>query len=335
LSDDSGVDVERLDVGLHLLERMGYLKRSYNFTLNANLLLNRSPEWIKTQLDEAKAKVLDALVSQFGVSDKRGIQLDLMAVYRTIGTSPIEVDRILVEVATKGWAVYRPWERGYVFEALDRLARGERPRLREAEAGKLRARMERNLKKMIHFAERLGSGDCRREYILEWFGEKLSAKPPHCCDLCNPDAPLPWRDVAAEDVADFTTRVDPSYIVLRAVEWNDSLRGGKFTSPYTQQTLTLILHGNTFPAVKNIQDPIAKMKRARRLEASPQFGILKGLRGGTEQIKKLLSQLHEQGYVEFTDLKFTAKEGGEKTYRAPVLSLKGKKQIQEGKYLWL
>ena len=112
LSDDSGVDVERLDVGLHLLERMGYLKRSYNFTLNANLLLNRSPEWIKTQLDEAKAKVLDALVSQFGVYDKRGIQLDLMAVYRTIGTSPIEVDRILVEVATKGWAVYRPWERG-------------------------------------------------------------------------------------------------------------------------------------------------------------------------------------------------------------------------------
>jgi len=335
LADDSGVDVERLDVGLHLLERMGYLKRSYNFTLNANLLLNRSPEWIKMQLDDAKAKILDALVSQFGASDKRGIQVDLMEVFRTIGASPIEVDRVLIEIATKGWAVYRPWERGYVFEALERLMRGDRPRLRDAEAGKLRARMERNLKKMIHFAERLGSGDCRRAYILEWFGEKLSAKQSHCCNLCNPDAVLPWRDVPAEDVADFTTRVDPSYLVLRAVEWNDSLRSGKFTSPYTQQTLAYILSGNTFPAVKKIQDPIAKMKRARRLEASPHFGILKGLHGGAEQIKRLLDHLQEQGYVEFVELGFNAKGGGEKTYRAPVLSAKGKKQIQEGKYLWL
>ncbi|GAG44575.1 unnamed protein product, partial [marine sediment metagenome] len=52
LSVDADVDVENLGVIIHLLERLGYLRRSYDFTLNANLLLNRSPSWLLNKLSE-------------------------------------------------------------------------------------------------------------------------------------------------------------------------------------------------------------------------------------------------------------------------------------------
>ena len=62
LSVEAGVDVEKLDVVLHLLERLGFVHRSFNFTLNANLLLNRSPDWLKERLSTGQSKLLDGLM---------------------------------------------------------------------------------------------------------------------------------------------------------------------------------------------------------------------------------------------------------------------------------
>ena len=332
LADESGVALEKLDVALHLLERMGFVRRSCNFTLIAMVLLNRSKEWLLGQLPAEKGQLLDRIAKSFGVSNKRSVELNLLEAFRQTGCDPLEIDKLFVELSTKGWAVYRPWERGYTFEALERLQRGDQVSLDQAEVKALRSSMERNLRRMVHYAEGLGPGDCRRQFILKYFGEEIDKQSSPCCDLCHPDTPWPWRDVPSEEIGDISATVDPSYIALRAVEWNESLLGKKYYQPYTENTLAYILSGNTFAASHRIEDPVRRLRRIRRLESSPYFAVLKGIHGGETKIKRTLEKLRKEGYTRLESLPFVSQEG---SYEAPLLEDKGRKQVQEGKYLWL
>lgn len=333
LADESGVTLEKLDVALHLLERMGFIRRSYNFTLTAMVLLNRSKEWLLRQLPSEKGQLLERIVKGFGVSDKRSIELNLLEVSYKIGCDPLELDKLFVELSTKGWAVYRPWERGYTFEASERLQRGERVNLDQAEVEALRKSMERNLRRMIYYAEGLGAGDCRRQFILRYFGEELKEHPSPCCDLCHPDILWLWRDISSEEVEHTTVSLDPSYIALRAVEWNESLLGMKYHQPYTENTLACILSGNTYAPSRGIEDPVRRIRRIQRLKNSPYFAVLRGIPGGKRKIMKILEKLRKMGYTKLKTLPLRHEENI--CYEAPFLENKGKRQIQEGRYLWL
>jgi hypothetical protein len=256
----------------------------------------------------------------------------LLNAAQTIQADPIEIDQLLTELSAKGWAVYRPWERGYILELLDKLTEGVQAKLSEADVGTFQQAMRRNLKQMVQFAEKLGPGDCRREFILKHFDENLQARPTPCCDLCNPNLLLPWQDVPSEEIPSLPAEVNPGYIALRAVEWNETLRSRQFTKPYTETTLAHILKGNAYAAALHEQDPVKKLRRIKRLEASPYYGVLQGIKGGEKTILQILSKLRNDGYTYLETIAFESSEG-EISYHSPILNKKGREQVQSGKYL--
>lgn len=333
LASESGIDVEHLDVALHLLQKMGFIRRLSNFTTQANLLLNRSSAWLKERLPAEKATYLAALTTTFGVSDKRGITLDLLQVGSELKSDPVALDQLLMDLSTNGWAVYRPWERGYILEPLERLRAGAQANLRETDVREQLRTLSQNLKRMVRFAESLGAGDCRRKFILGHFDEHLIEKPDPCCNLCHPDMSLPWRDVPAEEVTDLPIEINPEYIILRAVGWNESLAEGEFTQSYTDTNLAYILSGNTFVPTQFEADPIKKMRRIRRLESSPFFGALQGIRGKEKSILKLISNLRQQEYILGKEISFVLPDNQPVIYLTSTLSEKGRSQVQSGKYL--
>lgn len=333
LAAEAGVDIEKLDIALHLLEQMGFVRRLHNFTLMANLLLNRSAEWIGQHLETPQVDIFRQTVTASGASDRRGIQIDLLNTAQAIRVDPILLDQVLMKVSAKGWAVYRPWDRGYILEPLEKLGQADNARLTQTDVTRLQQALNRNLRQMIQFAESLGAGDCRRGYILRHFDETPSARPSPCCDLCHPNMPLPWQDVPSEEVTDLPAEVNPKYAILRTMEWNESLNSGSFTKPYTEKTLAYILGGNTYPAVSHETDPVRKQRRIRRLEASPYFGTLQGLSGGEAKIIELMADLKEQGYIQSLVIEFTQPDATQVQYNAPILTEKGKEQIRSGQYL--
>ncbi len=333
LANDAGIDVERLDITLHLLERMGFVHRSFNFTLTANVLLNRSSSWISSRLPDEKRKIFDLLVSFTRISNKLGIQLDLLLAANQSGLDPISIDLFFTEISAKGWAVYRPWDRGYTLEPLEKMFEGDIVQLEKADVEKFRRTMSKNLKRMMRYAESLGAGDCRRKFILEHFGEVLKQKVDVCCNLCNREVAYPWSGITTSELAGLSSEIDPSYVVLRAVEWNDSLYRNRNLSPYTQKTLSYVLMGNGFAATQRILDPVKKLRRLKRLESSPYYGILQGIRGGLNRVSKIFGRLEHGDYIYFEIIAFKGAEGEDIEYKAPALTLRGRQQIQLGKFI--
>jgi len=331
LAEESGVEIERLDVALHLLEKLGMIQRSYNFTLMANLLLNRSVGWIAEHLDTQKAEIFNNFAVKSGVSNKRGIQINLLQIAEELNTDVFILDRLLTEFSSKGWAVYRPWDRGIILEGQERLNTKESISLNKSEVKALINNMYRNLRTMVQYAEGLGYGDCRREFIVNHFNETYKKKSKPCCDLCDVNINLPWNDIPSEEVQDLPSMVNPEYMVLRAIQWNESLREGQYTKPYTDGTLAIILKGNAFAGAKSEKDPIKRLRRIRRLESSPYYSVLQGIRGGEKRISSIIRNLEEMGLIQRQLFSFSI-ENGVISYKAPVLSKAGSDQLVEGKY---
>lgn len=332
LAEESGVEIEQLDVALHLLERMDYVQRSFNFTLMANLLLNRGIDWIADHLDTQKAEIFKKFAVKSGVSNKRGIQINLLQIAGELKTDIFILDLLLTEFSSKGWAVYRPWDRGIILEGKERLYSEESISLNNSEVSALITNMYKNLRTMVQYAEGLGDGDCRREFIVKHFNDTYEKKSKTCCDLCDMDLYLPWNDIPSEEIKDLPSMINPEYLVLRAIQWNGSLKEGQYTKPYTDRTLSIILKGNAFAGAKSEKDPIKRLRRMRRLESSPYYSVLQGIRGGEKRITSIIGNLENMGLIQRQRISFSI-ENEIINYQAPVLSKAGMDQIIEGKYL--
>lgn len=333
LAEASGIDPEKLDVALHLVQQMGFIRRSYNFTVKANAILNHSPEWIGERLPEDQKQLLNNLTRTVGLSNLTGTLLDLPAISDRTGLSPIIVDIFLTQLSARGWAVYRPWDRGYILETTEDLLSGKQAYLTDTEVRTFRASMMHNLDLMINYAEVLGDGDCLRSYILKYFGERLEAHPSPCCNLCHTGMPVPWQGIPFEEYHDLSSALNPEYIILRAVQWNEELSAKGRTSPYTTRTLVYILKGNTYAATQYETDPVQRARRAQRMESSPYFGILTDLRGGEKAINEIFNQLSIRGYLGLSQYQFTNDQKRTVMYDAPCLTSKGIDQILSGKLI--
>jgi ATP-dependent DNA helicase RecQ len=326
LCDETGIDEDRLDVALHLLERAGFVRRGYNFALKGGILLNRSVEWLKENISESQRAILEGLVSNFGVSDRRDVILDILKAARKLGTDPLSLDEFLTELSGKGWATYRRYDRGYVLEALEKLQQKQQITLEDAEVQAVRAEMERNLKAMQKYAEQLRAGDCRRKYLLNHFGEELTERHRPCCDLCDPNMELPWREISVEEVRETVHALDPSYVALRVVEWNEQL-----PYPFGMEALKQILVGNEYELGRHITDEQRRKVRLRRAQLCPWFGALRGMRNAHSKVTRVFDALQQHGYIMFVQHQLA---NGER-YLVPSLTQKGRLAAQAGKYLWL
>ncbi len=322
LCDETGIEEERLDVALHLLERAGFVRRGYNFALKGSILLNRSVAWLRENVSKAQQAILDGLVSALGISDRRDVFLDILEVARNLGVDPITLDAFLTELSGKGWATYRRYDRGYVLEALEKLQQKQQLTLEEAEVAEIRAQMERNLETMKRYAQCLQAGNCRRAFLLHHFGERLTVRHHPCCDLCDPNMELPWREVSVEEVREAVHVLDPSYIALRAVEWNEQL-----PYPFGVETLKQILLGDEYGLGQPIPDERRRKARLRRAQKCPWFGAMRGVSNARNKVAQVFKALHQQGYISLV------RQG--LSYFVPRLTQKGQQVVRSGKYLWL
>ena len=149
LAEDAGVETERLDVALHLLAQMGLVRRSYNFTVQANLLLNYSPGWIASKLENSRIELFEKLVQFSHVSEKKGVTLELLNIAAAIQADPLVLDQLLTELSSKGWAVYRPWDRGYILEGQEKLVAGHNIKVEQSQIQNLERQMLKNLQRVI------------------------------------------------------------------------------------------------------------------------------------------------------------------------------------------
>jgi hypothetical protein len=144
--------------------------------------------------------------------------------------------------------------------------------------------------------------------------------------------PVPWRDIPSEDVPDLPNTVNPDYMILRAIQWNESLNESQYAKPYTEGTLAKILQGNAFAATQFEKDPIKRLRRIRRLESSPFYNTLQGLRGGEKNILEAIQKLESMGLVRRQLITFTTNDEEDVQYTAPILSETGRQQVESGRY---
>ncbi len=142
---------------------------------------------------------------------------------------------------------------------------------------------------------------------------------------------LPWQDIPSETLPDLPSAVNPDYMVLRAVQWNESLNDDQYAKPYTEKTLAKILNGDAFAAAQFEKDPIKRLRRIRRLESSPFYNVLQGIRGGEKAIVAIVRRLEQMGLIQQQSISFPSGDGAV-TYTAPILSQAGTAQVVSGKY---
>jgi hypothetical protein len=187
--------------------------------------------------------------------------------------------------------------------------------------------MEQNLAAMRRYAESLRVGDCLRKEILEYLGAQKPPMPAdQCCSLCDVNLAVPWAGESPwEDLSVPSRYQDAKYVTLKATAWNDGLKDVKYRAPYGAWTLSLLLVGNDYMATKYEEDPQKKRRRRRQIMDSPHFGVLQGLKGGSQTVSDLLATLEADGYVEEVERRWN---GGSYTYPAPTD--KGRQRLQRG-----
>jgi hypothetical protein len=164
------------------------------------------------------------------------------------------------------------------------------PKLRLAPAWATGRQQEQEdkLNEMITYAQDLREGQCRRRFVLRYFGEDISRQRCGACSNCPP-LDLPWAEVAAGELPKVSDYVDPALIILEAHAWNlaRAKRGGHL--PKGHRSLERWLVGDDFFSF----DP-----------SFPYFSILAQLgerrrgRGRDARIQALTRRLVTEGYIE-------------------------------------
>ena len=330
--DALGFDEDReLGIHLHLLEEMGFIRRDVDVTLKASARLLAPLEVVAARarkvapgpVGEAVGRVLEA----HGIGPVTRGELPVVEAALAEGLDPLALDEALYQLALQGFLVYRGFARAFVLTPGPKMLEGARLDLDLGVARRVREEMTANLAAMRRYAESLGVGDCLREEILRYLGaEKPPIRADECCSLCDVNLSVPWADEPAwEDLTDPGRYRDAKYAVLKAVAWNAGLANVKGRAPYGAWTLAQIVLGNDYMATRYETDPERKKARRRLIVASEHFGVLEGLRGGTDTVLGLVDDLRREGYLTDVERRW---DGGGYTYPAPTE--KGRERLEEG-----
>jgi len=223
LTGELGFEESQLRVIIHALERRQVIKRGGDFTLEATVLLNRSPAEIGGTLLPQERSLFEALTSEFGfAADMRSYYRALQFVSKT-GSDPSDVDRLLHQLAQREDLIFRSFARGSSFEVGERAHDDKAIGEAVATFQERFAQFSLRLQDIIRFAGlSRDQGSCRAAFLVDYLtrgGDTGSLAERHykCgkCDLCSPDYPLPWSTAAV--VAPEPLEVAPAMAVLEVV----------------------------------------------------------------------------------------------------------------------
>jgi ATP-dependent DNA helicase RecQ len=321
-----------LGIHLHLLEEMGFIQRDVDVTLKASTRLLTSLDRISAQAQEIVpgpvGEAIGQVLEAHDINQVTRGELPLLEAALAAEMDPLALDEALYQLALQGLLIYRGFARAFTLAPEPKMLEGKALDLSTGEARRVREEMEQNLTAMRRYAESLHVGDCLRGEILEYLGaEKPSTPTDECCSLCDVNLGVPWADEPAwEDLTIPSRYQDVKYTTLKATVWNEELKDVRGRAPYGAWTMAQILVGNDYMATKYQEDPERKRKRRRQIMSSPYFGLLEGLRGGSETVLDLLDALEAEGYVEEVERRW---DGGSYAYPAPTG--KGKQRLREGR----
>ncbi|MFP5501126.1 MAG: RecQ family ATP-dependent DNA helicase, partial [Candidatus Sericytochromatia bacterium] len=161
---------------LNLLERAGLLQRLARGAARAHVRLLK-PE-AQAARSPIQQKLLDWL-GRFSVS-QAGVPIDLPALAQSLGETREHVHHGLTQLRTKGVVDYTPPARTQGYRVIQRVS----DPLAHMDVRYLEQKQERELAKLERMVGFGYTRQCRRNYVLDYFGEATSRTCGRC-DVCR------------------------------------------------------------------------------------------------------------------------------------------------------
>jgi ATP-dependent DNA helicase RecQ len=297
LQERLGLEDVQLRIALHHLEAQGYLKRSADFTLSGTLTFQVALE--ETLLGwradgEPDLQLLERLMEHTHWPAYRKLEINLLELCRELQLTPDLIDGILLRLSLRGEAIYRTWRRGLVLEKSPKAKGSALVPAGALAAEQHRAEMRKKLATMITYCT--GTAACRRATILRYFGQ-AAGTTCIACDTCQPEREWPWSLTSRLDFATPDAYLDPAFLILETVHWNQN-RALKYGAPYGTGTLLSILKGDLYNAIRHETDPYMKRWRIGQLRNCPHWAVLSVLPARDRVLQQTLDRLLREAYVE-------------------------------------
>lgn len=283
-----------LRVALYRLEQAGWLRRIGDIAIEASLTLLEDENTLRAADLPTDGRVaLEALLTAERVPVLRRVTVNLPDLASQAGLSVEQVEALLVALAVRGLAAFRPFARGV------RLAPG--PAFGDPESvvemdDPLVAGKRQKLDRMVGWARNRRA--CRRRQLLEYLGETNAADRCGGCDVCAPDLDVPWAHERMADVPNPSQLFDPVTVALGLIESNIARATDEERSPLGRGTLCSILLGNAFAVLQREPDPYRRKWKDKRMRSFAQWGLLATLPGRGEGINRVFDGLLREGLVE-------------------------------------
>ncbi|MDY6838175.1 MAG: RecQ family ATP-dependent DNA helicase [Thermodesulfobacteriota bacterium] len=168
-----------------ILEDAGALKRLRRYDKLAELYMLARPQLLLARISSkarAKRQVMETLIRLYGEVDlMEGVQFLPHELAARAGITADVLRRTLSEMDGRGEATYVPPFRGRGLRILHRVPRAEL----DIDFETLQARKAYELEKLDRVMAYASSQECRRTFLLRYFGETLKDDRCHACDVCQ------------------------------------------------------------------------------------------------------------------------------------------------------
>jgi len=284
LSDDDLADAlpfeeQALRIGLHILEKEGYIRRGYDFAAGSAIKIFEPVASILARVKPEQRERLAAVIRASRIADygeKRGVNLARLC--KQTGLDLEGTELLLIELNRAEVLSFRVWEKGYTIFKQPRLTQATRLDLNQPALLDQVKNARRRLQQMID--EYLEAPGCRRVAVLRYFGETPGYEQCHKCDRCGLPEDVPWSKTFDIDLPDLFTVYHPGYVAIEAAS--------HFHGQFGRTKVMYTLIGQSF-------NPFDKKALPRTLTDSEYFKALRGYR--YEDMRDFFKVLEAQGYV--------------------------------------
>lgn len=304
LADDAQVDIERLNVIVAWLERVGCVKRLTDCSLRGMVSVgSREPE---DKDDRRWFREFFSTVVRAQPNVRK--QIDFSALEDELEIDPIDLERRLVGFTLSGHVSFNTSQRGWRVDVIN----GE---LNEAAyREELRRWNSWELRRLDSMARYATKAVCRRVSIARNFGDPekdcRSQAEYRECDVCDPSV-LDALSVPESRVPDPEALVQIDLVALQAIGWTSAFKGGR----YGEASLKAALLGKEQLAPGR---PIGA-----GLQSCPQFGALRYLHAADRRLNETVDQLLSDGLVAREQVEY-----GERKYQTLAMTERGQRALR-------
>jgi ATP-dependent DNA helicase RecQ len=284
----ANVEPTQARVLLFAFEEAGLIRRGPDCTIEATLLLNRSPAEILATLVDDEHRLAASLFEFMGATAERQVSYRAADWHTATGLDPRAVDPLLNRLASQELLIYRPYARGMSFSLDAGLTDPARfQAIEDRFAGRYR-QFEDRLQAMLDYVRlQPGQGRCRGAHLVNYLTGRTDALPCGKCDLCSPTSTsLPWDPgvrLYGQPLA-----IDIRLAILGAVRDHNGWFGR-----WTIDKMLLGIPQTTFQGQTQRLSPSAL--------ASDHFGELQGSGADAERLRRTMEALTEGGYLQLQD----------------------------------